>query len=159
MLGALVTTDGPQGAITDFVSIAGSANHVCAVRATGAVHCWGTDNRNGQLGNTTYDVADTAGLTPVALRAAARTVTAGSFATCAGLTDGSVWCWGNNVYGMLGRPTTSLSFTGSPVQVEGLPGAVSLGGGGVLTCALTEVGEALCWGSPSSTPMCAPLDP
>jgi alpha-tubulin suppressor-like RCC1 family protein len=52
----------PVGGLTDVVDVTSRANHTCAVRRNGEVHCWG-DNTWGQLGDGTTDNA----LVPIAV--------------------------------------------------------------------------------------------
>lgn len=64
--------------------------------------------------------------------------------TCAVLDDGSVWCWGYNSRGQLGDGT--VYDRPRPVQVQGLPAAVSVASGLGFTCAATTDGRVYCWG-------------
>lgn len=75
-------------------------------------------------------------------------VAAGGKHTCAIKdADGSVWCWGGNAYGQLGDGTKKQRST--PARIKGLDGqrVVQISGGIEHACALTEAGEAYCWGS------------
>jgi alpha-tubulin suppressor-like RCC1 family protein len=81
--------------------------HTCAVLASGAVECWGS-NAFGQLGDgTTTDRY--APETVIASGAAA--VTCGTRHTCALMLDGTVRCWGDDEYGATAgsSPTTPVS--------------------------------------------------
>jgi len=73
---------------------------------------------------------------------------AGDHHTCARLTDGSVWCWGDNEWGQLGDRGTSRHRT-APARVE-LPAdatAVDLTAGGFHTCARLAPSQTVhCWG-------------
>ncbi len=65
---------------------------------------------------------------------------------CAALEDGSVWCWGDNQYGVLGDGTETDSST--PVRVRGLPfAAVRVFVQLATVCALSAAGELVCWGN------------
>jgi alpha-tubulin suppressor-like RCC1 family protein len=76
------------------------AGHACGIRA-GSLYCWG-NNSSGQLG--TGDT--TSSLVPVQVTVTGvvgwKHVSAGVLATCAVTTNGSLYCWGSNVYGQLG---------------------------------------------------------
>jgi len=87
-------------------------------------------------------------------------VSAGLLHTCAVLSDGSVWCWGDNQAGQIG--TGVLTADGGdgaatefnpadvlyPTQVVGLPAhALAVGAGYQHTCALLVGGAVMCWGS------------
>ncbi|MGZ3449173.1 MAG: RCC1 domain-containing protein [Polyangiales bacterium] len=78
--------------------LAVGAIHACAVSG-GKVYCWGY-NGKGQLGNGT--TTDSASPTLVSGISSAVKVAAASGTTCALLSDQSVKCWGDNVYGELG---------------------------------------------------------
>jgi alpha-tubulin suppressor-like RCC1 family protein len=76
-------------------------------------------------------------------------VTAGDDHTCALRADRTVVCFGGNSSGQLGDGTTSTRTT--PVVVRTTSGSVlrrveSIDAGGYTTCAVTQAGEAWCWG-------------
>ena len=83
------------------VAVSAKSFHTCALLASGAVKCWGS-NDEGQLGNGTR--LDS--LVPVDVGlAGAIAVGTGQYHSCAALTDG-VRCWGLNSHGQLGDGTT-----------------------------------------------------
>jgi alpha-tubulin suppressor-like RCC1 family protein len=72
-------------------------------------------------------------------------VTAGYAHACARTFSGGVKCWGRNFNGQLGDGTTTNRT--EAVSVVGLPApAIRITTGSNHTCALTNVGEAYCWG-------------
>src|SRR5437867_9172740 len=57
---------------------------------------------------------------------------------------GTVYCWGDNLYGQLGDGTGTRSNT--PVAVLGISDAVQVSAGTVHTCAVLASGTVGCWG-------------
>lgn len=92
---AVDTTGSPYG------SGVSNPNRACAVVLSGDVYCWGS-NSSGQAGDGTREFP----LAPVkvqGLPAPASIVRTSALATCALLTTGKVYCWGENGYGELGN--------------------------------------------------------
>ncbi|MEJ7764245.1 MAG: prepilin-type N-terminal cleavage/methylation domain-containing protein [Acidimicrobiales bacterium] len=75
------------------------------------------------------------------------TAVASSGATSFGLKDGTVWGWGTNFAGQLGRAGDG---TMSPVTVEGLSGKFTAIAAGVRIMALREDGTVWSWGGYSN---------
>ena len=71
-------------------------------------------------------------------------VATGDSHSCGVVTDGKVYCWGQNLYGQLGNATQMDSPV--PVEVPGLRGAEAVVAGSSHTCALLHDGTARCWG-------------
>jgi alpha-tubulin suppressor-like RCC1 family protein len=124
-----------------FESLAAGNAHTCGIRR-GEVLCWG-DNAFGQLGDGSTQ--DHARPQPVkGLPGAATELAAGAVSTCALLTDGTAYCWGQNLHGELGDGTHENRSTPSPVA-GGLKFR-SIFAGGALTCGFTDGGIQYCWG-------------
>jgi alpha-tubulin suppressor-like RCC1 family protein len=140
-----VDVSGLQRGVT---AVAAGENHTCAVTDSGAVKCWGANNR-GQLGNGTTTSSATPNSTPVeavVLADHAASVAVGSLDTCVLTTANGVKCWGGNRHGQLGDGTTTDSLV--PVDVAGLTsGVVAIGLGSSHACALTQEGAVKCWGA------------
>jgi alpha-tubulin suppressor-like RCC1 family protein len=64
-------------------------------------------------------------------------------------TDGTVQAWGNNRAGQLGNGTTTIFPTPTPVQVNGLAGVTTIGGGGFFSLAVLTDGTMTAWGDNS----------
>jgi len=133
---------GPAAAVT------GGSIHTCALLRDGTVECWGT-NILGQLGNG-GTAAGSSGLVPAPVSGihSAAQIASGAFHTCALLTDGTVWCWGDDLSGELGDGAASAS-AAAPVLVKGVSGATSIAASANFTCALLHLGEVQCWGDDS----------
>lgn len=119
--------------------------HNCALLASGAVQCWGS-NRYGQLGNGTTNDSST----PVTVLGInnATAVAAGNFFSCALLVSGSVRCWGSGASGELGdgRSEPYADHVSTPVPVAGISTAVAITAGAYHACAVLDNGTVWCWG-------------
>ena len=92
--------------------------HTCALLLGGAVQCRG-DNAQGKLGDGT--TTDRATPTQVAcLMSGVTAVALGAYHGCALSLDGGVSCWGDNMEGELGAPTTTTSRCASTGSACGL---------------------------------------
>ena len=125
--------------------VATGGGQSCAV-VNGGLYCWGKNDK-GQLG---MGYAGTDVNQPTAVPSAVgmifTKVSAGTNHTC-GISNGQLYCWGDNTYGQLGLGTTGGSPAVIPTAVIGLGGKritdVSAGDSG--TCAIAD-GTAYCWG-------------
>lgn len=139
-----------------YATLAGSMNHRCGLTASGELYCWGL-NSSGQLGLGTSAGPDYCGMSgtiwysmtprPVTGGLTFRVIGTGSRHTCGVATDGSVWCWGDNVSGQLGNGTTASSSV--PVQVQGVANLKAIDGGNEHTCGIAQDDSVWCWGDNS----------
>jgi len=129
--------------------VSAGASHTCALLSEGTVVCWGYNGSGGLgIGNnsdTNLPVAVSGGAL------AGKTVvqiSAGSFHTCALISDGTVACWGYNLTGQLGVGDNVNSDV--PVAITGgaLAGktVAQISAGYFHTCALVSDGTVACWG-------------
>ena len=128
-----------------FTTLTAGTGHTCGV-ASGAVYCWG-DNQKGQLGNDTDIGSETIPHpTPVVVQGlpAVTSIVAGGAHNCALTAAGAAWCWGDNFVGNLSGTTDPVSST--PVAVSGGLTFISIGAGGGHSCGLTSGGTLYCWG-------------
>lgn len=127
------------------ISISGGSQHTCAVTASGAARCWGS-NQYGQLGDGATGTYSAKPVQVRGLTAGIASVSAGQAHTCALGASGVVFCWGSNALGRLGDGTTTNSPT--PVEVKDLSLVVSLDAGrGGHSCARQANGDTYCWGN------------
>ena len=148
-----------------YIAVSGTGSeHYCGLLDDGTVRCWGRDSR--LRGETDPDsgapVADGAlgrgrivtvleGATPAPVAGGLSSVTqisvGSNLGTCALRSDGSVYCWGRNEYGQLGKPFAEPRIL-VPTRVEGLPPVSKIALGSTLGCAIAKAGGALyCWGT------------
>jgi alpha-tubulin suppressor-like RCC1 family protein len=113
--------------LSGVVAISAGASHTCALLGDGSVMCWGS-NQKGQLGSGNSTGPSTCISGPAATPIPCATtpvrvlgltgvtaISAGGVHTCAVVADGSVRCWGYNVFGQLGDGTVADS--AAPVAV------------------------------------------
>jgi len=127
-----------RGAVETLVA---GRSHTCGL-SEGRVLCWGS-NGFGELGDGTAQ--DRAQPVPVqGLPGPPRVLAAGAVHTCALLTDGRAFCWGQNFQGQLGDGTTQNRNTA--VAVTGGLRFSEIYTGGAQTCGITTDGTEYCWG-------------
>ncbi len=124
-LGDGTTTDRSIAAqvpgLTGITHISAGTYHVLALKSDGTVWAWG-DNLYGQVGNGANG-ADVSSPVQVSGLSNVVKITSGRFFSLAVKDDGTVWSWGQNLYGQLGDGTTTNR--NAPVQVSGLSGVTS----------------------------------
>lgn len=124
-------------------AISAGGRHTCALTASGAVYCWGS-NSFGQVGDDTT----TNRLTPVligGLPGDGISLSAGGYSTCALTASGRVYCWGNNNFGQLGDG--SYVDRHVPTLAGALPeGVKAISAGLFHTCIITNGDGMMCWG-------------
>ncbi|WP_328591784.1 hypothetical protein [Candidatus Frankia alpina] len=118
--------------LTGVTAIAASSEGASgyALRGDGTAWAWGLNN-TGQLGNGTDDTS----LVPVQVNGTTglvgvTAISADSFSGYALRQDGTVWAWGSNFFGQLGRGLTTPPYSLLPVRVSGIARAEAVAGGG-----------------------------
>ena len=145
---------GKQDAVTTLTGEISSGGWVrvgytCIINSTKSLHCWG-QNSNGQLGlgNTTDQSSPVAVAFPNA-GTVEKVADSGGFThhNCAIMTNGSLYCWGMNSNGELGINSTTDQNTPQLVNLGSGVKAVDVSVGAAFTCAVTDAGALMCWGS------------
>lgn len=102
-----------DGTVGDVRTLAAGDMHTCALTNNGGLQCWGS-NAYGQLGDGSLNNS-VAPRNVIGLTSGVSAVAAGYEQTCAITSGGSLKCWGNNDYDMLGDG--SLPYSPNPVYV------------------------------------------
>lgn len=120
--------------------------HVCGIRVDGEAWCWGNQFLGG-LGN---GESEGFSVSPVPVAGGLRfiSIAAGGAFTCAVDVEGLLWCWGKPWSGETanGHPTPVSGRSAVPVRGVTDVRFVKVVAGGDFACALTQLGEAWCWG-------------
>ncbi len=130
--------------LTDVIDIAAGEEFSVAVKSNGTVWTWGK-NARGQLGNGTSDGSSHLLPTQVPGLTNVIAVSAGYEFTLALKSDGTVWAWGQNIYGQIGN-NTSMNNVKSPTKVLDLTDVVSIATGYNHSVALKSDGTVWFWG-------------
>ena len=163
--GAPEGTPAPIPGLADVVEVAAKSDHACAVQASGKLVCWGSDEK-GQLGLGAPTLGtDHVPPTVVPGIDDVVDVAVGMDHTCAVRRDGTVWCFGGNDFGELGRGTADFDGHPKPARVAGIADAESVAIADSTTCARLRSGRVRCWalnnfgqvGQPRSLPPASPV--
>ncbi len=130
--------------LNNVVAIAAGNFYSLALRTDGTVWGWG-DNGYGQLGvnpsitpesNVPVQASGLTNMTAIAC---------GYRHSIAIRSDGTVWAWGDNSYGQLGRDTGGLA-SSTPAQVMSISDVAAIAGGEYHTIAAKSDGTVWTWG-------------
>ncbi len=117
------------GAVAQFSGVGTSA---CALDRAGGVSCWGYPPRGvGFIAPRDLGVR------------CATSIASGAFHSCVSLTDGTVWCWGDNTYGQRGPGGDGQA----PSRVPGIDRVVRVFRTASSSCAERDDGSLRRWGS------------
>lgn len=133
--------------ITNGVQVVAGDSHSCVLTDDAKVMCWG-DNTYGQLGgelevqDIAQEVLELSDL--LSDDEEILSLAAGRNHTCALISTGKLFCWGDNRSLQLGRPGRDETLPG---EVLGISDIVAVAAGTFHTCALSAMNHLTCWGS------------
>jgi alpha-tubulin suppressor-like RCC1 family protein len=147
---AQVVGDGSD-IFTDWIDVSIGRNATCAVRATGALYCWGASN-SGTNGNL---AADRWNPTQIGDASDWESVSVGMSHACGirrdALGDASIECWGGNDWGELGNGILPRTAVSEPTPaLAPIADWVQVSAGRDYSCAAESDGTLWCWGHDSS---------
>jgi alpha-tubulin suppressor-like RCC1 family protein len=143
------TTPAALDSAKDWAKVRLSPSHACAVKTTGALYCWGSNDR-GQLA-IPIAAGNLLRTTPqrVGLETDWADVAVGTGFSCATKTTGTVWCWGTNGRGQLALdPPAHLE----PKRIGAAGEWASATAGPNNACAVRKNGTLACWGLAGALP-------
>ena len=130
-------------------------NHTCAILDNASVKCWGS-NASGQLGlgntdnrgDSSGEMGDNLPAVDLGSGRTAKAISAGYQHTCVILDNESVNCWGNGLYGQLGRGEnkTEKRPKSDPINLGSGRNAKAIVTGNSHTCVILDNSSIKCWG-------------
>ncbi len=141
------------GGSSSALEVSGYGEHTCALMSDGRMKCWGRDNMAQHGSNQTALLPEATWFDSSGAALGSNSVvqvSSGRNHTCAILTDQSLWCWGDNNWGQLGRGFISNTPFWYPEKVtSGNPSNakwIAVSAGAEHTCGILLNGTAYCWG-------------
>ncbi len=135
--------------LPDVAEIAAGQAFTCARTVGKGVKCFGANNA-GQLGTNSLTPTTSSSALTVQGVADAVSIAAGNEHACVAQASGKVVCWGSNARGQLGNGVIAdggIAANPLAVTVVGVTDAVTVGAGGLHTCAANSATTVKCWGA------------
>src|SRR6185369_4319562 len=136
--------------VSGAIAIVSAGQASAALLADGSVVAWGS-NSDGQIGVPTIlsrpvpsSIPGLTGVVQISAGGSSRNYSGHSVAL---KRDGTVWAWGSNFYGQLGRGPSGATFGSIPAPVSGLDDVQAISAGGTFTLALKRDGTVWVWGN------------
>jgi alpha-tubulin suppressor-like RCC1 family protein len=128
---------------SQWVTLSGGSDHSQGIRSNGSLWAWGF-NGNAQLGD---GAVSSMRYNPVRTGTDDKwvSVSAGAYYSLALKSDGTIWGWGENIFGQIGNGSTNTAV--SPVQVGSDTDWVSISAGHDHSLGLKSNGTLWSWGS------------
>jgi len=151
----------PVKIMDDVASVSAGTDHTMAIKTDGTLWAWGS-NWSGEIGDGTasgrdenFNIIDNQRYSPVKVMDSVVAVSLGRSHSMAIRTDGSLWAWGSNEHGLIGKET-DLRPAGaawarsaqSPIKIMDSITSVSTGSH---TLALKADGSVWAWGGNRSS--------
>ncbi len=155
----------PVSGLEGVTAISARGRHALALLEDGHVMAWGSQDKDGTLGDGTYTgpescieiKGNTFGCSRVPVEVSGlsgiKAIAAGGYFNLALREDGHVMAWGDNGAGELGNGKAPLetcvaqACSTVPVEVPGLSGVTAIAAGRGFALALLENGHAMIWGA------------
>jgi alpha-tubulin suppressor-like RCC1 family protein len=140
----------PVPGLSGAIAVTSGGQTVAAALSDGSVLAWGS-NSDGQVGIPTVLSRPVPtlipGLTNVVQISAGGTGRFYQTHSVALKRDGTVWAWGSNFFGQLGRGSNAPLFSSVPAPVAGLDNVQAISAGGNFTLAVKVDGTVWVWGN------------
>jgi alpha-tubulin suppressor-like RCC1 family protein len=146
----------PPPVLTGVATAGVGGDHSCVVTTGSQIVCWGS-NWDGEIGNGSWNQEESGPRYVLAPTGSGRLggvtqVAAGSYMTCARLSNGQARCWGYNGDGEVGNGSLQdrqlrAKVVSNPAGNGPLTGVTQLTAGERHVCALLSNGQVRCWGS------------
>jgi alpha-tubulin suppressor-like RCC1 family protein len=138
-------------------TLASFGGRTCALSDDGGVSCWGSVTAEAPTQLLSFAALPPRGVSVVDGISDAVSIAVGGAHACAASADGTVRCWGDNVYGQLG--TGDNEARSAPALVNAIEGAVEVVAGDRHTCARLDAGTVSCFGGNEDGQLGTPAGP
>jgi len=128
-----------------YTQVAAGYTHSLGLRADGSLWAWGY-NFSGQLGRPTNNGVIAANPTPTQVAGTYTQVAAGSDHSLGLRADGSLYAWGDNYSGELGRPTNNGVIAANPTPTRVAGTYTQVAAGSAHSLGLRADGSLWAWG-------------
>jgi hypothetical protein len=129
----------PITGLNDAVDLSVGNRAACAVRANGGVVCWGSALPGGGSSSTAVPISGIANAKQVSV----------DITACARISDGTVFCWGDDSRGQFGTGAVSQTASATPAQMRNVTDATKIISCDRAVCVLRRGGQVSCAGSGS----------
>ena len=132
--------------INSWTQVSVGQTHSCGLSDSGQIFCWGTGG-DGQLGSASARSQVPVPIDNPETVETWTTLSGGNNHTCAIADDNQIYCTGANFSGQLGLGNTNdVSIFTQIANPEGVSGWSDVSAGSTHSCAITNGGQAYCWG-------------